>query len=158
MSEEALEERKILEIGCGIALPSIIIKKLGGDITASDLHPLANLFLKKNLVLNSIGPIPFDSRNWNTKEENLKKYDLMIASDVLYEKRHINLLVSFIRRHSHRNTKVILVDPGRGSHRAFGRAMKHIGFDHTWSDLSEFSLGAKEKGFIFRFSQKRYLK
>jgi 2-polyprenyl-3-methyl-5-hydroxy-6-metoxy-1,4-benzoquinol methylase len=46
-----IEGRRILEIGCGIALSSIVLHKLGADITASDYHPLAKEFLDKTYSL-----------------------------------------------------------------------------------------------------------
>jgi predicted nicotinamide N-methyase len=156
MAKEPLEERSILEVGCGIALPSLVIKKLGGTITASDYHPLANTFLKRNVILNSLGDIPYLIGNWNTIETNQQKFDLIIASDVLYETQHVELLSEHIRRNSNKRTEVILVDQGRGFHRAFARAMQRIGFEHTWTDLSDYYLPKqRKKGFIFRFSQAR---
>ncbi len=59
MLQEPLEGRRILEIGCGMGLPSIVVKHLGGDITASDYHPLAQSFLLENTILNSLAPIRY---------------------------------------------------------------------------------------------------
>ena len=39
---------KILEIGCGLALASLVAHRRGANITASDRHPKAKLFLEKN--------------------------------------------------------------------------------------------------------------
>ncbi|MEO7945749.1 MAG: hypothetical protein ABIR56_01350 [Polaromonas sp.] len=33
--------QRILELGCGLALASVVLHRRGGDITASDCHPLA---------------------------------------------------------------------------------------------------------------------
>ena len=35
---------RILEIGCGLALPSLVGHRRGADVTASDCHPLASTF------------------------------------------------------------------------------------------------------------------
>jgi predicted nicotinamide N-methyase len=156
MELEILEERRILEVGCGIALPSIVVKQRGGDISASDYHPLARTFLEKNLVLNSLGAIPFSAGNWDIDDTNVGKYDLIIASDLLYEAHHAEQLSLFIHRRSHSQTKVIVVDPNRGFHRIFARAMARHGFSHTWSDLSDYTKEGQNKptrGFLFRFSR-----
>lgn len=154
MLQEPLEGRCILEIGCGIGLPSIAIKQLGGDITASDYHPLAQSFLLENTILNSLAPICFKTGNWNTANPSLGKFDLIIGSDILYEHQHIELISSFIDRHSNSRVDVIIVDPGRGAHRAFAREMQRLGYKHSWTDLKDYpDWGTKPKGFILRFSR-----
>ena len=151
---EPLEGRRILEIGCGLALPSIVIKTLGGDITACDYHPLAQRFLVENARLNSLARIAYGTGNWNVSHSQLGKFDLIIGSDVLYERHHAALLSSFIHLHTSRGADVIIVDPGRGSHRSFAKAMEHLGYVHTWSTLAGYSEnGGKQKGFVLRFTR-----
>ena len=154
MLREQLAGRRILEIGCGLGLPSIVVKQLGGDITASDYHPLAPAFLRENTLLNSLAPIRFQTGDWNTASLNVGKFDLIIGSDVLYEPQHIGLLSSFIDHHSSNGVEVVIVDPGRGSHRTFARAMEGLGYLHAWTDLKDYPHpGIKPKGFILRFSR-----
>ncbi|MGL5804947.1 MAG: class I SAM-dependent methyltransferase [Xenococcaceae cyanobacterium] len=154
MLQEPLEGKRILEIGCGIGLPSIVVKQLGGDISASDYHPLARSFLLENTILNSLAPIKFETGDWNTANLNLGKFDLIIGSDILYEHQHIKLISSFINERSSNRVEVIIVDPGRGSHRAFAREMERLGYTHSWTDLKNYpNDGIKPKGFILRFSR-----
>ena len=154
MLQEQLDGKQILEIGCGIGFPSLVIKQLGGDITASDYHPLAESFLIENTNLNHLKPIPFQTGDWNTANSKLGKFDLIIGSDILYEHQHIKLLSAFIDHHSSNQVEVIIIDPGRGSHRAFARAMEGLGYQHTWTDLKNYShQNIKPKGFILRFSR-----
>jgi predicted nicotinamide N-methyase len=54
MSVRELAGRKILEIGCGLGLASLVAKQRGADICASDAHPLTQLFLNNNATLNDI--------------------------------------------------------------------------------------------------------
>ena len=154
MLRESLVGKRILEIGCGLGLPSIVVQQLGGDITASDYHPLAQVFLRENALLNALAPIRFATGNWQTANLNLGQFDLIIGSDVLYEHQHIELLSAFINRHASSNVDIIIVDPGRRSHRAFARAMEQLGYWHTWTDLKDYPVqGSKPKGFILRFSR-----
>ncbi|WP_256388845.1 class I SAM-dependent methyltransferase [Calothrix sp. 336/3] len=154
MLQEPLEGKRILEIGCGIGLPSIVLKQLGGDITASDYHPLAESFLLENTILNSLAPIDFQAGDWNTDNQNLGEFDLIIGSDILYEPQHIELISSFINHHSSSHVDIIIVDPGRGSHRKFAREMESLGYIHSWTDLRDYPNGGiKSKGFILRFSR-----
>ena len=80
MLQEQLDGKRILEIGCGIGFPSLVIKQLGGDITASDYHPLAESFLIENTNLNHLKPIPFQTGDWNTANSKLGKFDLKTSS------------------------------------------------------------------------------
>jgi predicted nicotinamide N-methyase len=154
MLREPLDDKRILEIGCGIGFPSLVIKQLGGNITASDYHPLAESFLLENTILNDLEPILFQAGDWNTANSKLGKFDLIIGSDILYEHPHIKLLSAFIDHHSSHRVDVIIVDPGRGLHRAFAREMECLGYQHTWTDLKDYShQNIKPKGFILRFAR-----
>ena len=154
MAQEPLSEIKTLEIGCGIALSSIVIKNLGGEITATDYHPLARSFLEANTKLNCLESIDFQTGNWNTENPELGKYNRIIASDILYEPQHAVLASSFIDKHASPLVKVTVIDPGRGFHRLFSREMEKLGFSYTADDLRDYPVNNKKrKGFILRFSR-----
>src|SRR5690606_15940506 len=46
-------DKKVLEVGCGLGLASLVGHRRGLQVTASDCHPLAEKFLRENLRLNS---------------------------------------------------------------------------------------------------------
>ena len=54
-----LAGERILEIGCGLALASLVAHRRGADVTASDCHPLAGAFLRENLRLNGLLPMKY---------------------------------------------------------------------------------------------------
>lgn len=135
MSHFPIKGKRILEVGCGLALASLVLHQRGGDITSTDLHPLAEAFLKENITLNEMLPLPFHSGSWEETELPLEKFDLIIGSDLLYEPEHPEMLAGFIDRHANEQVEVIIVDPGRGNHGRFNRAMAELGFDHE-SDMS----------------------
>ena len=125
---------RVLEVGCGIALPSILLNHLNVDITATDYHPEANQLLDTNTQLNNDKNIPFSQLAWKDLSGTLGKFDLIIGSDLLYEDLHVNELADFIDHHAAANCKVILVDPGRGRKSKFGKRMEKSGFE--WSELA----------------------
>lgn len=51
--------RRILEVGCGIGLASLLLNQRMADITATDQHPAAGQFLQHNARLNNCREIPF---------------------------------------------------------------------------------------------------
>ena len=119
---------RILEVGCGLGLASLVMHNQGADITASDYHPLAEKFMVKNIGLNKFAPIKFEVISWATIDNTLGKFDLIIGSDVLYEPNHPLLLANFIERHASGKCKVIIVDPGRPQRSEFTRRMVENGY------------------------------
>lgn len=109
------KNKRILEVGCGIGLSSLILNRLNADITATDYHPEAEKFLDINTELNKDDEIPFIRTCWsNEYQEELGKFDLIIGSDLLYERDHAILLSNFINAHANDKAMVILVNPNRG--------------------------------------------
>ena len=125
-----LNGKRILEIGSGIGLSSIVLHKIGFDVTASDYHPLAKEFLDANVLANNLSPIKYCTGNWETQNLLLGEYDLIIGSDVLYEPAHSGNVSSFIDLHSSNNVEVIIVDPGRNNRAAFTKKMIALGYTH----------------------------
>jgi len=131
MQTYAIEGKRILEIGCGLALSSLVMRRRGADITASDCHPLAAAFLTENLRLNQLAPISFQTGNWSDSTPSLGKFDLIIGSDVLYERDQPDILSHFIDRHSSPVVEVIIVDPDRGNRARFNRRMADQGYSQS---------------------------
>jgi predicted nicotinamide N-methyase len=128
MQTQEIAGKRILEIGCGLALASLVIHGRKGDITASDCHPLAEQFLKENLRLNNLPPLPYKTGNWDRENPELGPFDLIIASDVLYEQGQPDMLSQFIHRHSRERVNVIIVDPDRAGRNSFCRKMITLGY------------------------------
>lgn len=122
------DSKRILEIGCGMALSSLLLNKQCADITATDYHPEANRFLQRNVLLNEDKAISFEQVDWTAKSDNLGLFDLIIGSDLLYEDSHINLLATFIEAHAKPTCEVIIVDPGRGRKNKLSSRMMKFGF------------------------------
>lgn len=135
MADYDIEGLRILELGCGMALSSLVLNKRMADITATDYHPEAEDFLRQNAELNNDRVIPFIRTGWtdenNSHNSGLGYFDLILGSDLLYEAGHVEQLSAFINRHAQQTCKVILVDPGRGHHARFSRQMVSLGFTHS---------------------------
>lgn len=134
-------EEKILEIGCGLALASLVAHRRGANITASDRHPKAKLFLQENLRLNNLPKLPFRHGQWgehptpsleDTGAALLStKYDLIVGSDLLYEPDMPTALARFIDVYANEHAEVWIADPNRGYRPAFTRKMRTLGFELT---------------------------
>ncbi|QBC42968.1 class I SAM-dependent methyltransferase [Iodobacter fluviatilis] len=126
-----LGERRVLEIGCGLALASMVVHRRNGDITASDCHPLTENFLNANLLLNALPALKYSTGNWDRANPELGKFDLIIGSDVLYERNQPAALATFIDLHAATDAEVLIIDPNRGNRTAFNRQMAEHGFNLT---------------------------
>lgn len=146
--------KRILEVGCGMALSSLLLNKQGADITATDYHPEAKTFLQRNALLNDGEPIPYEQVDWANKEDNLGLFDMIIGSDLLYEDEHIELLANFIEAHSKPACEVIIVDPRRGRKNKLSARMIEFGFTSSQQKPSHTDyLDHEFKGHILKFER-----
>ena len=129
--------QRILEVGCGLALASLVGHRRGADVTASDCHPLAAEFLRVNLQLNGLPPMRYRHGEWDgtleggaVHEAVSLRYELIIGSDVLYDRNACSALAGFIGRHASESevSEVWIVDPERGNRPAFTRRMTALGY------------------------------
>ena len=147
-----LSGKRVLEIGCGLALSSIVLHSMGIDITASDYHPLAREFLDENALGNELSPIKFQTGNWDVENPLLGEFDVIIGSDILYEPAHAECVSRFIDSHSGHQVRVIIVDPNRGNRSSFTRNMLALGYAHHFDRFDELqSDGSHCKGRVLHF-------
>jgi len=123
--------RRVLEIGCGLALASLVLHRRQGDITASDCHPLTEDFLQANLLLNHLPTLRYRTGNWGRDNPMLGVFDLIIGSDILYERSHPEQLAAFMQLHAAPAAEVLIIDPNRSNRSAFNRCMALQGFALT---------------------------
>ena len=129
MSTIEIQDKRILELGCGLALSSLVLHRRGADVLASDHHPLAPMFLARNAGLNGMSTPNYIDLPWAVANTTLGLFDLIIGSDVLYERDHAALLAAMILRHATPNGCVIITDPGRGNSGPLTTALARQGFD-----------------------------
>ena len=148
-------DKRILEIGCGIGLTSLLLNKRNVDISATDYHPEVESFLIENTSLNGGAPIPFERADWSDLNTDLGRFDTIIGSDLLYEDEHIEMLAKFIELHANPACEVLIVDPGRGRKQKFSKQMADFGFTHTHTKPENTDyLAAPFKGHILTFKRK----
>lgn len=128
MSTFDIAGKRILELGCGLGLSSLVLQRRGANITASDHHPLAASFLEYNAALNGLPAIAYHDLPWAVPDETLGHFDLIIGSDILYERDHAALLSRMMLRHARPDAEVVITDPGRGLSGPFTRAMAAQGY------------------------------
>jgi len=153
----------ILEIGCGLALASLVCHRRGALVTASDCHPLAGAFLLENLRLNGLAPMRYCHGDWSHEPtqqagqdlapEVQGRFDLIMGSDVLYERDDGGDLPDFIERHALPASEVLIVDPERGNRAAFTRRLQALGYvlDETLLREAAVELMPAYRGRLLRY-------
>lgn len=102
-----------LELGCGVGLVTTAAMLAGYDMTATDYYTDAIAFARAN-AWRETGRTPAARMiDWRKFPAEEKEYDLILASDVLYEKEYARLLPGIFKRALAPGGMVILADPGR---------------------------------------------
>lgn len=101
-----------LELGSGVALPSLALRRLGTDAVATDWYMDALRFASVNSERNGLGPLRTLLLDWRDPPEN-EPYPLVVAADVLYEMRNAELLAALLPRVVAPGGRALMADPGR---------------------------------------------
>lgn len=102
---------RVVELGCGLGLPSIAAARRGADVLATDGRPEALALLGRNADLNAVG-IETAEVDWVDADRLVERgpFDLVLAADVLYERESVPLLLSLLPRLA---PEAWIADPGR---------------------------------------------
>jgi predicted nicotinamide N-methyase len=104
---------RMLELGCGLGLVTIAALRAGHHVLATDYYEDSLRFTRRN-SLRATGCEP-DTRiaDWRAWPANLGRFDLVVASDILYEKSYALAVASVIAGSLSDNGVAFIADPGR---------------------------------------------
>ena len=119
---------RMLELGCGLGLASIVAARAGARVTASDWSQLAIDNLADNAARNGV-ELETIVADWDEPAQLLAAapFDLVVAADVLYEACKGETLSWLLPRLA---TEVIMADPDRASAEAFFDAVA-VGWERS---------------------------
>lgn len=129
------EQERVLEIGCGLALPGIVAASMGARLTLGDFEPLALLAAELNLLRN-IPDGRADIRLMDFRDEPREKWPVILAADVIYEKRFVEPLAVFLDRAIEPGGVIYLAEPNRLIAVPFFEALTGRGFRYDRRSLS----------------------
>jgi predicted nicotinamide N-methyase len=111
IAKRSLRGARTVELGCGLGLPSIAAAIAGGRVLATDWSAEAVEMTAANAERNGVA-LETLVCSWTAPEPLLSRapWDLVLASDVLYERRNADLLLDLLPRLT---AEVWLADPGR---------------------------------------------
>jgi predicted nicotinamide N-methyase len=91
---EQLEGVRVLELGCGLGLPSLVAAARGADVTAIDWAEDAVALLRRNAERNGLTLVA-ELHDWRRPLD--RAFDLAVAADVLYERRNVEPVLARLR-------------------------------------------------------------
>ena len=120
---EDLRGRRVVELGCGLAVPSIAAARGGAAVLATDASGEALTLVERNARGNGVR-IETATIDWADPDELVGRapFDLVLAADVLYERSSVAPLLSLLPRLA---PEAWLADPGRPAAGAFAEQAGH---------------------------------
>lgn len=122
---------RAVELGAGIGVVSIAAALAGHEVLATDYYEDALLFARANAWRNLGREIETTLVDWRTIPATLPRFDVVLASDVLYESRYAPLVASTIDRFLAPRGVAYVADPGRVAANAFVDACREISLGVT---------------------------
>ncbi len=111
-----LRRLHVVELGCGLGLPSLVAAARGARVLATDWAAEALELLRRNAERNGIA-LETARLAWQEPQPG-GRFDLVLAADVLYEQRNVPQLLALLPR---LGGEVLLAEPGRPAAKAFFR-------------------------------------
>lgn len=114
LARRSLRGARVLELGCGLGLPSIAAALAGGRVLATDWSADAVQATAENARRNEV-ELETAVVSWDRPEPIVERapWRLVIASDVLYERRNIAQLLELLPLLVDETGEVLIADPQR---------------------------------------------
>lgn len=134
-----LAGRRVLELGCGLGLPSIVALARGATVLATDWYPEALSFARENAQAATGRDLPTMHVDWRSPPDELlamAPFDLVVAADVLYEERNVSALADLLPRLSGTSTEIRIADPRRPHAALLWPLLDAHGWTHIKEDIT----------------------
>lgn len=128
--------RTLLELGCGLGVVALGAAAAGFDVTVSDYYDDALAFARVNLARASYSASA-QMLDWRALPDDLPRYDVVVASDVLYERPYAGLVAQVLARTLAPNGIAIVADPGRVAAPEFVDAARALGLTVAEPEIVE---------------------
>ena len=117
LDREALHGLSVVELGCGLGVPSLAAARAGASVLATDSAPEALELVARSARANALD-VETARVDWAEPGELVRRapFDLVLAADVLYERQSMAQLLSLLPRLA---PLAWLADPGRPAADAF---------------------------------------
>ncbi len=107
------EGKSLLELGCGSGLVATAAAAAGFDVHATDYYADALRFTRLNVFRNTGREADARHLDWRRVPPGLRQFDVVVASDVLYERPYAELVARTISVALAPKGIALVADPGR---------------------------------------------
>ncbi len=133
--------RSLLELGCGLGLPTMAAMRSGFTVTATDYYADALQVTRANAGRNLGHEPTVRMVNWRMWPDDLGTFDVIVAADVIYEAEYAVLVAACISRALTPDGEAIIADPGRTSLPRFLAELPALGLELTEATTSPYHEG-----------------
>ncbi|HEY5086600.1 MAG TPA: methyltransferase domain-containing protein [Gemmatimonadaceae bacterium] len=110
---------RLIELGAGVGLVSLAAALAGHEVTATDYYEDALAFARANSFRNLGYEVKTALVDWRAVPAGFPRFDVVLASDVLYESRYAPLVAGVVDRFLSARGVAYIADPGRVAANAF---------------------------------------
>lgn len=121
--------KRVVELGCGLGLPSMVAAHLGASVLATDFHPDVEHYFQRNCRHSNMPALSYQRFNWRGSSSDIGLFDVVLGSDILYESKHPSEVAAGLVRLMKPGGEIVLADQGRSYLGQFLTAMEQAGFD-----------------------------
>jgi predicted nicotinamide N-methyase len=130
LSERDLAGTRVIELGCGVGLPTVLALVGGASVLATDHYEAALDFTAYNARANLDLEPEVSILDWREPDlEGMGVFDLVLAADVLYEAKNAAALADLVPKLLAPGGEAIMADPRRDESPVFLKAMEEQGFE-----------------------------
>jgi predicted nicotinamide N-methyase len=145
---DEFKSKNILELGCGIGLVGIAATMAGAEVTFSDYEYESLNFTQNNYFLNFRERAKTLLLDWRKPNLN-KQFEIIIASDILYEKRFLKPVYDTLNMLLAETGMVYIAEPNRTIAKPFFEMMKY-----GYTELINFTLKYNNKSVtLYKFQK-----
>jgi predicted nicotinamide N-methyase len=123
-----LDGKRVLELGCGLALPSFAAALAGAEVVATDWAADAVDLAALNAAANGLSVTTALLRWGSDPAPAGGTFDLVLAADVLYERRNALPLLDLLQETLAPGGEALIADPGRRHAAAFFDTVRAAGW------------------------------
>jgi predicted nicotinamide N-methyase len=137
LSRLPLDGARVVELGCGVGLPSVVAALGGADVLATDWYPEALAFTRANAAAAGVR-LETMAVDWREPPAALlgrRPADLVVGADLLYEERNGAALAALLPRLLSAGGQALITDPRRPHAAALLDRLGAAGWAHEREDV-----------------------
>ncbi len=93
------QDRRILELGAGMAVPGMVASSLGHHVTVTDYEDEIMDFVRVSAIFNACDDLKCEALDWFEPREDMGQFEIIIGSELLFHPRFFPPLLNVIKKY-----------------------------------------------------------